>query len=252
MEKRFLASVLMLMLLVMVLMPAAEVHAAELEVLNCDSAEGWLTDVGGGQLGEFTTVGVVDTADFKEGTGALSMNSKDSVAVNAFLNQSVTFVWTGNAFDVGCGEEDAVLSMWVYASNDNAFSVGAKIQIGSAGVPDVDNYEFVLNNGGNKGGVLKAGWNKIEWKLSDADKIGNPDLTKINFIKLYSILTPADTIVKIDDVQLINAKAEVEPPVEQDPPAQTGDVAAPVAAFVGMVVSAAALTVCAKKRRPNV
>lgn len=249
MKKRFMASILVLMLLVVALTPAGRVQAAELEVLNCDSAEGWQTDVGGGVLGPFTTVGVVDTADFKEGTGALSMNSADSVAVNAFLNQSVTFVWTGDAFDVGCDAEDAVLSMWVYASNDNAFSVGAKIQIGSAGVPDVDNYEFVLNNGGNKAGVLKQGWNKIEWKLSEADKIGNPDLSKINFIKLYSILTPADTIVKIDGVELINTNAEED---AGDVPPVTGDFAAPVAAFLGMGVSAAALTVCSKKRRQSI
>lgn len=102
MKKRFMASILVLMLMVVALTPATRVQAAELEVLNCDSAEGWQTDVGGGTLGAFTTVGVVDTEDFKEGTGALSMNSADSVTVNAFLNQSVTFVWTGDAFDVGC------------------------------------------------------------------------------------------------------------------------------------------------------
>ena len=249
MKKRFMASILVLMLMVVALTPATRVQAAELDVLNCDSAEGWQTDVGGGTLGAFTTVGVVDTEDFKEGTGALSMNSADSVTVNAFLNQSVTFVWTGDAFDVGCDAEDAVLSMWVYASNDNAFAVGAKIQIGSAGIPDVDNYEFVLNNGGNKAGVLKQGWNKIEWKLSEADKVGNPDLSKINFIKLYSILTPADTIVKIDDVQLINPNAEETP---DDQPPATGDVAAPVAAFVSMGACAVALTALnlySRKRR---
>ncbi len=52
-------------------------------------------------------------------------------------------------------------------------------------------------------GILTEGWNEITLNLSDAYKVGNPDLSAVNFIKFYALIMPADVTVKIDDVRLI-------------------------------------------------
>lgn len=224
--------------------------------LDCDSADGWQTDVNQGKLAPFSEAGTVDTTDKKEGTGCLS-----EVAVpEAFLGASVNFVWTSDeAVDSGLTVDNAVLKMWVYASNDTAFNMAAKIQIGSGGQPDVDEYEFILGDNGSQQaicthyGLIKEGWNEISWNLSDAVVKGNPDLSAINFFKVYSLIMPVGSVVKIDDVRLVSADDQ-EPPADDttdttDSP-NTGDTDLVVA----LCVAAAALPVmvlCQVRRKTS-
>lgn len=174
--------------------------------LNCDSADGWQTD-NAGEFGDFLESGKLDTENMQEGTGCLSVSGNDNKP-GTFLSPSATFMWTGVPVDTGLTQENGAIRMWIYVSDPAAVGVASKVQIGSAGAPDVDNYEFIFGNSDDQSvcthaGILTEGWNEITLNLSDAYKVGNPDLSAINFIKFYALIMPADVTVKIDDVRLI-------------------------------------------------
>lgn len=177
--------------------------------LNCDTADGWVTDVGGGAYGPFLDVGTIDTENKSEGEGSLCIVGDKTAQIGAFLGPSAVFQWTGSPVDTGLERDNAAIRLWIYVSNPAAVDMACKVQIGSGGMPDVDNYEFILGNSADQTvcthyGILKKGWNEITLNLSDAWKVGNPDLSAINFIKFYALIMPAGCEVRIDDVRIVS------------------------------------------------
>lgn len=177
--------------------------------LSCDTADGWVTDVGGGTFGPFLDVGSIDTENQCEGEGCLYLNGDRTAEIGAFLGPSAVFQWTGTPVDTGLDRDNAAIRLSIYVSNPAAVDMACKVQIGSAGMPDVDNYEFILGNSADQTvcthyGILEAGWNEITLNLSDAWKVGNPDLSAVNFIKFYALIMPAGCEVRIDNVRIVN------------------------------------------------
>lgn len=177
--------------------------------LNCDTADGWVTDVGAGVYGPFLNVGAVDTENKREGEGSLYINCDKTAEIGAFLGPSAVFQWTGAPIDTGLERENAAIRLCIYVSNPYVVNMASKIQIGSAGMPDVDNYEFIFGNSADEtvcthAQILEAGWNEITLNLSDAWKVGNPDLSAINFIKFYALIVPEGCEVRIDNIRIVN------------------------------------------------
>ena len=177
--------------------------------INCDTADGWVTDVGAGAYGPFEDVGMIDTEEKTEGTGSLYIACDKTAEIGAFLGPSAVFQWTGDAIDTGLDRENAAIRMSIYVSSPDVVGIASKIQIGSAGMPDVDNYEFILGNADDQSvcthtDLLEAGWNDVTLKLSDAWKVGDPDLSAVNFIKFYSLIVPGASEVRIDNICFVN------------------------------------------------
>lgn len=177
--------------------------------INCDNADGWVTDVGAGAYGPFLDVGKIDTENKTEGEGSLYINCDDTAAIGAFLGPSAVFQWTGDPVETGLNIDNAAIRMSIYVSSPDVVKIASKLQVGSAGMPDVDNFEFIFGNDADQSvcthtDFLESGWNEVTLKLTDAWKVGSPDLNAINFIKFYSLIVPEGSEVRIDNIQIVN------------------------------------------------
>lgn len=99
-------------------------------------------------------------------------------------------------YEVKGDPENVVLKFWYYVSDPEKFDNSNQVEIGSAGRPDQDEYNWSLNN-------LSAGWNYIELKISDANKTGNPDLSAINWFRIYHKKV-GELTTRIDAIQIID------------------------------------------------
>ena len=75
-------------------------------------------------------------------------------------------------------ESGTVLQFWYYVSDVSQLGNENQVEIGSSGRPDSNEYNWSLND-------LNNGWNFIQLNTSNAGKIGNPDLSAINWFRLY-------------------------------------------------------------------
>jgi hypothetical protein len=72
------------------------------------------------------------------------------------------------------------------------------VELSSAGKSDVDEYQWTMP-------ALSEGWNMISLELSKASKIGTPDLTAINWFRIYSSGKAVGINLKtrVDAIQLV-------------------------------------------------
>ena len=92
--------------------------------------------------------------------------------------------------------ESTVLMFWYYVSDVSLLGAGNQVEIGSAGKNDEDEYSWSLND-------LSNGWNFIVLNVSEANVIGSPDLSAINWFRLYHQKTGSIT-TRIDGLQLVD------------------------------------------------
>lgn len=83
-------------------------------------------------------------------------------------------------------------NLWLYISDVSLFSGGGQIEIGSAGTSDVDEYSWSIPDLG-----LVNGWNELKLPIKTAGKIGEPDLSAINWFRLYQF-SSSEIVIKID------------------------------------------------------
>ena len=74
-----------------------------------------------------------------------------------------------------------------------------QIEMGSAGRYDVDEYNWKMN------GRVSTGWNLLNLKISDAGKKGNPDLSAINWFRIYDKKSGPITS-RIDGIKILSAE----------------------------------------------
>ena len=98
-------------------------------------------------------------------------------------------------YDAHGTESGTVLEFWYYVSDLSQFQSTNQVEIGSLGGPDANEYSWKLEN-------LSAGWNYIELNTNQANKIGNPDLSAINWFRLYRKKNGSVT-TRIDGIKLI-------------------------------------------------
>jgi len=87
------------------------------------------------------------------------------------------------------------LKFWYYVSDPSLFESSNQVEIGSDGKSDSNEYNWSLKD-------LSVGWNFIELNTNQAGKMGNPDLSAINWFRIYHKKTGIVT-TRIDAIQLI-------------------------------------------------
>ena len=108
---------------------------------------------------------------------------------------------------------DAALHLWLYV--DNAANVGERvmIELGSGNAGDVDEFQWNVYATG-----LQDGWNELILNFSDAVQTGTVDLSKINWLRIFTSNT-ADMVVMVDEVSIVEAsEAEPEKPTQPEQP----------------------------------
>lgn len=143
---------------------------------KCDSTSGW---TGNNPVS-------LDTTNMREGTGCLTMTGSGTDWFKKTFSPVV---------NSGVTESNGYLHLWIYVSDVTKFAAGGgQIEITSSGGPDINEYAWVVANLS-----LVNGWNELSLKISNATKLGTPNLSAINFFRLYQFLSASITC-KIDAI----------------------------------------------------
>jgi hypothetical protein len=133
---------------------------------------------------------------------SLSLNNVDQKQGNACLE------FTGStldefkkvfspAFNSGTNATNGALRFWYFVS-DVTKCGPVRVELGSAGRADVDEYSWALTG-------LANGWNKIDLKISNATRVGTPNLGAINWFRIYDSKSGSIT-TRIDAIEMYNTE----------------------------------------------
>ncbi len=151
----------------------AEGRPADVVVLDyCDEVSDWHS----------SNNMTIDSDDKKEGFASLSCVGAET---NKFTKKFETPV---NSY---C-DQSSYLDLWICVSDVSAFSGGGQIEISSSGKNDQDELNWSV-----KTLNLSNGWNKVHLAIADAGKMGEPDLSAINFFRFYQFVS-SEIVIKID------------------------------------------------------
>ena len=162
---------------------------------NADKTDGW--QVAGGDP-------VLVTTGQKEGKGYIQGTIKSGQNFMQFIKTLPAAVNTKTTLSTG------ELKFWLYVNDVSLLSTDGQVQFSSAADPDKNRigwgFDKILP-------TLKTGWNHLELRFSDGQPTGDggPDLTAMNFIKIFFSTTAkvaADQNYGIDDIRV----AVVPPP----------------------------------------
>ena len=102
-------------------------------------------------------------------------------------------------YNSGGSAADTVVQFWYYVSDPSKMETSNQVEIGSGGKADFNEYSWTL-------GGLSAGWNFVSLKISDAAKMGNPDLDTINWFRIYRFKSGTVTTM-IDAIEILDPGA---------------------------------------------
>ncbi len=141
----------------------------------CDSDAGWNSNNGIN----------IDTEEKKEGYASL-------------ISQGGGTDWFKKTFETPVNslcDSTSYLDLWLYVSDVSKFDGGGQLEITSAGRPDVDEYNWAVSDLN-----LSNGWNELHLQISSANVMGNPDLSAINFFRLYQFVS-GDVVTRVDIIK---------------------------------------------------
>ena len=143
---------------------------------NCDLKTGWLN----------ATTLTLNTTDEKEGVGCIEFSGSGTDEFKKVFS---------TPYNSGVTASNGVLKFWCYISDPSLFT-SRIVELGSAGVPDVNEYSWRLTG-------LEPGWNYMVLQLSNATSSGGvPNLNAINWFRMYSPKTAAIT-TRIDAIEVV-------------------------------------------------
>lgn len=148
----------------------------------CNDLTGWNS---GGPL-------VLNVSDQKYGSACIEFTGS---ATNEFSK------FFPNPFNSKTTIETGKLEFWYYVSDPSVFSGGNQVELGSAGKADVDEFNWSLSG-------LSEGWNFLSLKFSDANVMGNPDLSAINWFRRYQVKSDKVT-TRIDAIRIVDATTSI-------------------------------------------
>ena len=167
--------------------PADDFPAGTTTVMDrCDAATGWKTDLGGSVT--------LDTSNQREGSGCVSATGGSGVLL--FAKKFDT------AVNAAVSTRRGHFKLQLYISDINAIDLSKEgaIEVTSSGTCDKEEYAWYINSNLN----LHSGWNQIDLKLAGAGVTGgSPDLTRMNFIRIYHLGVRSDVTLKIDDIKFV-------------------------------------------------
>jgi len=101
------------------------------------------------------------------------------------------------SFNSGTTATNGALRFWYYVS-DVTKCGPVRVELGSAGRADVDEYSWALTG-------LANGWNKIDLKISNATRVGTPNPGAINWFRIYDSKSGSIT-TRIDAIEMYNTE----------------------------------------------
>lgn len=171
-----------------------------------------MVQVGSGGFGEYSQNQVIkpgvsdtylDACDIDnnwKSSGTLTLNGTDNKQGSNCLNFSgggtdeFKKVFS-TPYNARGSEEGTMLQFWYYVSDVSKMQGGNQVELGSAGKNDEDEYNWSLTG-------LADGWNYIRLPIRDAEKLGTPHLSAINWFRLYRQKLATIT-TRIDAIQII-------------------------------------------------
>lgn len=91
--------------------------------------------------------------------------------------------------------KDGYIHLWVYINNKNNLTTNMNFELSSSGTCNVNEYEWVINKKD-----LNSGWNELYLPIKDAFVTGTPNLSAINYFRMFTT-NPNDNLEwMIDDV----------------------------------------------------
>lgn len=193
-----------------VLVPEAEgVYVFKWQMIQGDSA--WFgspTDVVGIRVGdEGIYLDACDQLTAWNSTATLKLNNTEKQQGSS----SIEFTGMGTdefkkVFTTPYNSRGSVasteLKFWYYVSDVSQLQGANQVELGSAGKPDIDEFNWNLTG-------LINGWNYVVLKTSEAGVMGSPSLNAINWFRLYRKKSGSIT-TRIDGIQLIDPNAASE------------------------------------------
>ncbi len=141
---------------------------------NCDELSGWNSGLS------------LNTLEVKQGTACIEFTGSGT---DEFKRAYSTPYYSGETVAT------CKLSFWYYVSDVSKVG-NVNIEIGSAGAPDVNEYQW-----GVSASKLINGWNKIVLNTSNASVRGIPNLNAINWFRIFDVKTGSIT-TRIDAIEI--------------------------------------------------
>lgn len=154
---------------------------------TCDNNSGWAG----------TNPISVDTTNKKQGAGSLTRTGNGI----AWFQKTYS-----TAVNSGVSESDGYMHMWLYVSDATKLTTNGQIEITSAGQSDSNEYSWSFGSIG-----LVSGWNELFLKISNATKIGAPNLSALNYFRIYDQLSASITC-KVDDLYFFSERPLISIP----------------------------------------
>lgn len=151
---------------------------------TCDSISGWS---GSDSVS-------LDTTNKKEGSGCLTSTGS---GVEWFKKSFST------SLNTEVNESDGYVVLWLYISDASKFTGTGQIEIGSSGIYDQNEYAWSIS-----GLMLRTGWNEVTLKISEAVKTGSPNLSAINWFRVYQELSGSVT-KRLDRIHFVKADTQL-------------------------------------------
>jgi hypothetical protein len=149
---------------------------------DCDDKSGW---------NDANSISLINSSH-KQGKGCLEYYGGGEGESSREFYKSFS-----NPYNSRVNESNAVLQFWYYISDISKIGSSNQIELGSGGNNDVDEYNWKLN------GRVSNGWNLLNLKMSEAGKMGNPNLSAINWFRLYDKKSGPVTS-RIDGIKILN------------------------------------------------
>ena len=162
-----------------------------MEIDNCDAIDGW----------QVVGTPVEVTTGQKEGKGFVQATLATGSNFEQFIKTLPAPVNTTETIATG------QLQLWLYIQDVSLLKLDGQIQFSSSADPDKNRIGWPL---ANIIPTLKNGWNHLQLNFSDpAAQItgdGGPDLTAMNFVKVFFWTTDnvtSDQNYGIDDIKVV-------------------------------------------------
>jgi len=146
---------------------------------NCDASTNWTT-ASANTLSYFTS-------DKKQGTGCVQMVGS---ATEEFKKVFTT------PYNSGTTIANGALSFWYFVSDVSKIGT-VRVELGSGGAADVNELSWPLSG-------LTNGWNQIILNTADASIAGTPNMSALNWFRIYDTKTASIT-TRIDAIQVMDA-----------------------------------------------
>ena len=145
------------------------------ELDNCDALTNWKSSI---------ALLVLNAADQKQGTNCIEFTGSSTDEFKKVFTP---------AFNSGATVANGIFKFWYYVSDATKCGT-VHVELGSGGVADVNELSWSVTG-------LTSGWNQILLRISNATNVGTPNLSAINWFRIYDTKSASIT-TRIDALQL--------------------------------------------------